>query len=91
MVDQSMIFLRRKPRTLFAFPAVVAVCLDRVKLKVIETSRYLLVSDASRILLWIVYDASWADLVFFGLTLILTNGCAHSWIKFHMPVLPLLQ
>ena len=35
----------------------------------IETPRYLLVSDVSSILLWIAYDVSRASLVFFGITL----------------------
>ena len=40
-------FRRKKPRILFAFSACIAVCLDHVKLAVIETPRYLLVSDVS--------------------------------------------
>ena len=65
----SLMFRRRKPRTLFSFPAVIAVCLDHVRLSVIETPRYLLVSDVSRILLLISCDVSRTSLVFFGITL----------------------
>ena len=57
-VEQLLMFCRRKPRTLFAFPAVIAVCLDHVRLSVIKTPMYLLVSDVSSILLWIAYDVS---------------------------------
>ena len=62
-------FRRRKPRTLFAFPVVIAVFLDHVRLSVIETPRYLLVSDVSRIYLWIAYGVLRASLVFLGNTL----------------------
>ena len=34
-VEQPLMYRRRKPRTLVAFPAVIAVCLDHVKLAVI--------------------------------------------------------
>ena len=58
LVEQSLMFRRRKPRTLFAFPAIIAVCLDHVRLSVIETPWYLLLSDVSSSLLWIAYDVS---------------------------------
>ena len=35
LVEQSLLFRRKKPRTLFAFAAVIAVCLDHVRLSVI--------------------------------------------------------
>ena len=69
LVEQSLMFCRRKPRTLFSFPAVIAVCLDHVRLSVIEMPRYLLVSDVSSILLCMAYNVSQASLVFFGITL----------------------
>ena len=50
-----MMFRRMKPRTLFAFPAIIAVCLDHIRSSVVETLMYLLVSNVSSILLWIVY------------------------------------
>ena len=68
LVEQSLMFHRRKPRTLFAFPAIIAVCLDHVRLSVIETPRYLLVSDVSGILLSIASDDSRASF-FFVITL----------------------
>ena len=58
LVEQSLMFCRRKPRTLFSFPAVIAVCLDHVRLSVIEMPRYLLVLDVSSSLLWMAYDVS---------------------------------
>ena len=61
-VEQSLMFPRRKPRTLFAFLAVIVVCLDHVRLSVIKTPRYLLLSDFSSILLLTVYDVSRASL-----------------------------
>ena len=60
---------RRNPRPLFAFPAVIAVFRDHVRLPVIETPWYLLVSDVSRIFVCIAYDVLRASLVFFGNTL----------------------
>jgi len=63
LVEWSLMFRRRKPS---AFQTVIAVCLDHVRLSVIETPRYLLVLDVSSILSWIVYDVS---LAFFGITL----------------------
>ena len=69
LLELSLMFRRRKPRTLFAFPAVRAVCLDHVRLSVVETPRYLLASDVSSILLWMAYDVSRASLVFFGFIL----------------------
>ena len=69
LVEQSLMFRRKKPRILFAFPAVIAVRLDHVRLSVIETPRYLLVSAVSSILLWMAYDVSQASLVLFGITL----------------------
>ena len=77
-------FRRRKPRTLFAFNAVIAVCLDHVRLSVIETPRYLLVSDVSSILLRIAYDVLRASLVFFGITLLFID-------TFHIYLLLLLS
>ena len=69
VVEQSLMFRCRKPRTLFAFPAVISVCLDHVKLSVIETPRYQLVLDVSSILLLMVYNVSRASLIFFGIAL----------------------
>ena len=67
LVEQM--FCRRKPRTLFAFSVVIAVCLDHVRLSVIEAPRCLLVPDVFTILLWMAYGVSQASLVFFGITL----------------------
>ena len=59
LVEQSLMFRRRNPRPLFTFPAVIAVCLDRVRLSWLRRQlRYLFVSDVSSILLWIAYDVS---------------------------------
>ena len=41
LVEQSLMFRRRKPRTLFAFPVVIAVCLDHVRLSVRRQGTYL--------------------------------------------------
>ena len=65
LVELSLMFRCRKPRALFAFPTVIAVCLDHVRLSVIETPIYLLASDVSGILLWMVYDISRASFVLF--------------------------
>ena len=70
LVEQSLMFCRRKPRTLFDFPAIIAVCLDHVRLLVIEMPWYLLVLDVCSILSWMAYDdVSWDSLVFFGISL----------------------
>ena len=69
LVELSLMFHRRKPRTLLAFPAIIAICLDHGRFSVIETPRYLLVLDVSSILLWMAYNVSWASLVFFGIIL----------------------
>ena len=71
-------FLRMKPRTLFAFSAVIAVYLDLFRFSLIEKPRYLLVSDVSSILLWMVHVVSRAILVFIGF--------AFSLMKFHLSV-----
>ena len=60
-------FRRKKPSTLIAFPAVIFVCLDHVRLSLIETPMYLLVSDVSGILLGRKYDISRASFFFLAL------------------------
>ena len=84
LVEQSLMFCRRKPRSLLAFPTVIAVCLDHVRLAVIETPKYLLVSDVSSILLRMAHNVSQASLVFFGVTLMAVhfpglNSICHSF------------
>ena len=56
LVELSLMFCRRKPRTLFDFPAIIAVCFDHVRLSVIEMPRYLLMSNVCSILSWMAYD-----------------------------------
>ena len=81
LIEQSLKFRRRKP---IAFSAIIVVFLDHVRLSVIETPRYLLVSDVCSVLLWIAYDASRASLFFLWHY---SRGCALSWIKVHLPIL----
>ena len=45
LVEQSFMFRSRKPRTLFASTAVIAICLNNVRLSAIEMPRNLLLSD----------------------------------------------
>ena len=40
LVEQSFMFRCRKPRTLFASTAVIAICLNNVRLSAIEMPRY---------------------------------------------------
>ena len=88
LVEQSLMFSRRKPRTLFAFPAVIAVCLDHVRLQWLRRQGIYLCR------MFIAFCYGWHTM-FHGTVWFLwhySDGCALSWIKFHLPVfLPLFQ